>query len=33
MPHLNKKLQNNHFSARTQSLMATDGYPLVGTLY
>lgn len=33
MPHLNQKLQNNHFSARTQSFMATDGYPLVGTLY
>ena len=33
MPHLNQKLQNNHFSARIQSFMATDGYPLVGTLY
>ncbi len=33
MPHLNQKPQNNHFSVRTQSFMATDGYPLVGTLY
>lgn len=33
MLYLNQKPQNNHFSARTQSFMATDGYPLIGTLY
>jgi len=33
MPHLNQNLQKLHFSVATQPFSASDGYPLVGTLY
>lgn len=33
MPHLNQNLQKQHFSVATQSFSASDGYPLIGTLY
>ncbi|MND57526.1 Alpha/beta hydrolase family protein [compost metagenome] len=33
MPHLNQSLQEQHFSVATQPFSASDGYPLIGTLY
>ena len=33
MPHLNKNPQKQHFSVATQPFSASDGYPLIGTLY
>ncbi len=33
MPHLNQNLQKQHFSVATQPFSASDGYPLIGTLY
>ena len=33
MPHLNQNPQKPHFSVATQPFTASDGYPLIGTLY
>ncbi|MEG2919842.1 MAG: alpha/beta fold hydrolase [Acinetobacter sp.] len=33
MPYLNQNPQKQHFSVATQSFTASDGYPLIGTLY
>lgn len=33
MPHLNQNPQKPHFSVATQPFSASDGYPLIGTLY
>ena len=33
MPHFNQNPQKPHFSVATQPFSASDGYPLIGTLY
>ena len=33
MPHFNQNPQKPHFSVATQPFTASDGYPLIGTLY
>ena len=33
MPYLNQNPQKQHFSVATQPFSASDGYPLIGTLY
>ena len=33
MPHFNQNPQKQHFSVATQPFTASDGYPLIGTLY
>lgn len=33
MPYLNQNPQKQHFSVATQPFTASDGYPLIGTLY
>lgn len=33
MPYLNQNRQKQHFSVATQPFTASDGYPLIGTLY